>query len=92
MFYVARTFKEPRDDVSKLVVFGLGGKGEAVGPGLNFNADDDFLGDGAKPSNLPDFSDLDKQLQEARNLCCGIIIHQRKFGWETSELRSFKNA
>jgi len=40
------------------------GKEEAVGPGLNFNADDDFLGDGAKPSNLPDFSDLDKQLQQ----------------------------
>lgn len=39
------------------------GKAE-VGPVLNFNADDDFLGDGAKASNLPDFSDLDKQLQE----------------------------
>lgn len=43
------------------------GKADPVGPGLNlnFDADDDFLGDGAaKASNLPDFSDLDKQLQQ----------------------------
>ena len=33
-----------------------------MGPGLTFNADDDFLG--AKGSKLPDFSDLDKELQE----------------------------
>ena len=35
---------------------------DPVGPGLTFNADDDFLG--AKASKLPDFSDLDKELQE----------------------------
>lgn len=40
------------------------GKADPVGPGLTFDADDDFLGGGAKPSNLPDFSDLDKQLQQ----------------------------
>lgn len=53
----------------------IGGKEEAVGPGLNFNADDDFLGDGAKPSNLPDFSDLDKQLQQEARIHAAHAAH-----------------
>ena len=48
----------------------LPGKEEA-GPSLRLDADDDFLGGGGSGSGggggyLPDFSDLDKQLQEDR--------------------------
>lgn len=76
MFYVSRRFKERCDDVfEQLRAFGVGGKEEAVGPGLNFNADDDFLGDGAKPSNLPDFSDLDKQLQQEARIHAAHAAH-----------------
>ena len=55
------------------------GKADPVGPGLNlnFDADDDFLGDGAaKASNLPDFSDLDKQLQQED---CNAAVNQVKY-------------
>ncbi|CAE7596452.1 ATG3 [Symbiodinium natans] len=40
------------------------GASKAEGKGIVFNADDDFLGGGAAASTLPDFSDLDQQLQE----------------------------
>ena len=55
------------------------GKADPVGPGLNlnFDADDDFLGDGAaKASKLPDFSDLDKQLQQED---CNAAVNQVKY-------------
>ena len=54
------------------------GKADPVGPGLNlnFDADDDFLGDGAKASNLPDFSDLDKQLQQED---CNAAVNQVRY-------------
>ncbi|CAE6930965.1 ATG3 [Symbiodinium sp. KB8] len=41
------------------------GASKTEGKGIVFNADDDFLGGGAAASTLPDFSDLDQQLQEA---------------------------
>jgi len=40
------------------------GASKTEGKGIVFNADDDFLGGGAAASTLPDFSDLDQQLQE----------------------------